>query len=250
MPLHYQKPPLVEALCEVRFVSADDKWDWAIPGMLYEKIKDRFPKRRERHALDISIPINIPIPLGPATHSIERLQFVSADENTIVQIGPELLAVNSLRPHLGWPDLRDTLLQVLAAYRSIAAPAGVAMAAVRYINRVELPLRQGFALERYFAVLPALPEGVQQTVSTFLVHTEVGYEDPPALFRFRFGTTESKSDAAAFMLDYEHLVHGDDAPSFEALPAWLDAGHERIERAFYGSFTSGTHAEIFQEIRS
>lgn len=251
MPLRYQKPPLVEALCEVRFASAPDKqWDWAIPGMLYGKIQDRFPTRRERHALDISIPMGGPIPLGPPTRSIERLQFVSADESTIVQIGPDLLAVNSLRPHLGWPELRDTLLHVLSAYRSIATPTSIAAAAVRYINRVEVPLRQGFALERYFAVLPGLPEGVPQTVSTFLIHTEVGYEDPAALFRFRFGTTESKPDAAAFMLDYEHLVHGDHVPTFDALPAWLDAGHDRIERAFYGSFTSDTHAEIFQEIRS
>lgn len=247
MPLRYQKPPLVEALCEVRFASAPDKqWDWAIPGMLYGKIEDRFPKRRERHALDIAIPLGAPIPLDSPT----RLQFLSADESTIVQIGPELLAVNSLRPHLGWPELRDTLLQVLSAYRSIAAPTSIAAAAVRYINRVEVPLRQGFALERYFAVLPALPEGVPQNVSTFLIHTEGSYDDPAALFRFRFGTTESKPESAAFMLDYEHVVFGEHTPTFDALPAWLDAGHERIERAFYGSFTSTTHAEIFQELRS
>jgi uncharacterized protein (TIGR04255 family) len=244
MSLRYQKPPLVEALCEVRFVSAADKqWDWAIPGMLYERIKERFPTRRERHALEISV--HAPIAIAPPS-----LQFVSADSSTIVQLGPDLLAVNSLRPHLGWADLRDTLLEVLTAYRSIAAPAAIAMAAVRYIDRVELPLRKDFSLKHYFAVLPGLPQGVPQTVSTFLIHTEVGYEDPQALFRFRFGTTESKPDAAAFMLDYEHLVHGDVAPDFDALPRWLDAGHERIERAFYGSFTSATHAEIFQEIHS
>lgn len=249
MALRYQKPPLVEALCEVRFASTEERrWDWAIPGMLYERIQGRFPTRRERHAIDI--PIVGPVPLGTATHSIERLQFVSGDENTMVQVGPDLLAVNSLRPHLGWPELRDTLLDVLAAYRGIAAPSSIAMAAVRYINRVELPLQSGFALERYFQVLPVLPVGVPEEVSTFLIHTEVGYEDPAAIFRFRFGTTESAGQVAAFMLDYEHVSPGSIAPTFDGLRGWLDAGHDRIERAFYGSFTPMTHAEIFQEVRS
>ncbi len=248
MPLRYQKPPLVEALCELRFASDPDRpWDWAVPGLLYDKLRDTFPTRRERHA--IALPLAGPAPLGPATGTIERLQFVSSDENTMVQLAPDLLAVNSLRPHLGWPDLRDTLLDVLAAYQTIAAPTALTMAAVRYINRVEIPLRSGFALERFFAVLPGLPEGVPQNVTTFLMHTEVGYEDPPALFRFRFGTTASAEDMAAFMLDYEHVSPAHDAPKFEALREWLDAGHDRIERAFVGSFTSATHAEIFQELR-
>lgn len=249
MALRYQKPPLVEALCEVRFASTEERrWDWAIPGMLHERIRDRFPTRRERHA--INIPVATPAPLGATAHSIERLQFVASDENTVVQVGPDLLAVNSLRPHLGWTELRDTLLDVLAAYRGIASPSGIAMTAVRYINRVEIPTQSGFALERYFKVLPGLPAGVPKVVTTFMIHTEVEHEAPAAIFRFLFGTTESTDQIAAFMLDYEHVSRESIPPTFDGLRGWLDAGHDRIEQAFYGSFTPMTHAEIFQEIRS
>lgn len=247
MALRYQKPPLVEALCEVRFSSTEQRrWDWAVPGMLYERIRDRFPIRKEHHAIDL--PMTGPVPLGPAAQSIERLQFVSADERTLVQVGPDLLAVNSLRPHLGWSELRDALLDVLAAYRGIASPAAISMAAVRYINKVEIPLRSGFALARYFTVLPGLPASVPEAVSSFLIYTEVGYADPAASFRFRFGTTESTDEIAAFMLDYEHVAVASMAPTFDGLREWLDTGHDRIERAFHGTFTPTTHAEIFQEI--
>lgn len=248
MALRYQKPPLVEALCEVRFASTEGRrWDWTIPGMLYERIQDRFPTRKSRHA--INIPVTTPVPLG-ATASIERLQFVSRDESTVVQVGPDLLAVNSLGQHLGWVELRDTLLDVLATYREIASPSGIAMTAVRYINRVEIPNQSGFALEQYFKVLPGLPAGVPRAVTTFVIHTEVEYEAPAAIFRFLFGTTESKEQSAAFMLDYEHVSRESVPPTFDDLRGWLDAGHDRIELAFYGSFTPMTHAEIFQEIRS
>jgi uncharacterized protein (TIGR04255 family) len=249
MALRYQKPPLIEALCEARFASTDEhRWDWAIPDMLYERIRERFPTRRERHAIDI--PFTGPVPPGLATYPIEYLQFASIDDNTMVQVGPDLLAVNSLHSHSGWPDLRDTLLDVLAAYREIAAPSGIAMAAVRYINRVEIPDVSGFVLERYFKVLPSMPAGAPRDVSAFVIHTEVEYEDPAAIFRFRFGTTESSDQIAAFMLDYEHVSAPSLPPTFATLGGWLDVGHDRIERAFHGSFTPMTHAEIFQEIRS
>ena len=249
MALRYLKPPLIEALCGVWFASTEERrWDWAIPGMLYERIRNRFPTRREQHA--IAIPLAGSAPLGTATHSIERLQFMSGDETTMVQVGPDLLAVNSHRPHLGWPELRNTLLDVLVAYREIAAPPGIAIAAVRYVNRVEIPILSDFALEKYFKVLPGLPAGVPEETSTFLIHTEVGYKDPAAIFRFRFGTTESADQLAAFMLDYEHVSPESTPPTFDGLRGWLDAGHDRIERAFYGTFTPMTHAKIFQEVRS
>jgi uncharacterized protein (TIGR04255 family) len=235
----------VEALCELRFVSEPErKWDWAIPGLLYSRIAPRFPIRQQRHT--ISLPVDGPVAL---TGQGGLAQFVATDGSTMVQVGPDLLAVNSLRPHLGWADLRDTLASVLQAYREIAVPTTISMAAVRYINRVDIPLR-GLTLERYFTVLPGLPDKASSEITKFLIHTEVKYDDPSALFRFRFGPTDSSNDTVAtFLLDYEHISNAD-TPGFEALSAWLDAGHERIETAFYGSFTAFTHTEIFQEIRS
>jgi uncharacterized protein (TIGR04255 family) len=242
MPLRYQKPPLVEALCELRFTSAAERpWDWAVPGLLYSKIAERFPTRRQQQTIEL------PMDGVPPVASM-LAQFVATDESMMVQVGPDLLAVNSLRSHVGWHDLKAMLLDVLRAYREIAAPAGLSGAAVRYINRVEIPIRPGFALEQYFSVLPGRPpEGVPPDVSTFLIHTEAVCDDPAAIFRFRFGTTDSAAEIAAFMLDYEHVAV---AGSFEALSSWLDAGHARIEKAFYSSFTALTHAEIFQEIRN
>ncbi len=251
MALEYRRPPLVEALCELRFASsADRKWDWTIPEMLYEQIRDNFPVRKEHYDIEISIPSTGP--MGAPTRA-KRMQFLTSAGNMMVQVAPDLLAVNSVGSHLGWADLRDTLLGVLERYGDIARPPALAMAAVRYINKVEVLLRPGVALEQYFTVLPILPEGVPREVSTFLMHTEVGYSDPDALFRFRFGSTASpgqQEGVAAFLLDYEHVGHGDRAPSFNGLRAWLDAGHARIEQAFYGSFTPMTHAEVFQEVRS
>jgi hypothetical protein len=38
MPRRYEETPLVEALCEFRFLG-NEAWDWTIPGIVYERIK-------------------------------------------------------------------------------------------------------------------------------------------------------------------------------------------------------------------
>ncbi|MGQ0654564.1 MAG: TIGR04255 family protein [Betaproteobacteria bacterium] len=44
MPKKYKNPPIIEAICEFRF-SETSPWDLTIPGLIYELVKDKFPKR-------------------------------------------------------------------------------------------------------------------------------------------------------------------------------------------------------------
>src|SRR2546425_12443479 len=54
MGRQYLNPPLVEAVCEFRFLP-DTQWDLTIPGLMYEKIQDRFPHKEQRLVSDIEI---------------------------------------------------------------------------------------------------------------------------------------------------------------------------------------------------
>ena len=40
----YRKSPIVEVVCEFRFLPGEP-WDAAIPGLVYSKLADVFPKR-------------------------------------------------------------------------------------------------------------------------------------------------------------------------------------------------------------
>lgn len=244
MALRYQNPPLIEALCELHFESSAERpWDWAIPGMLYDRIGARFPERRERKAITLS-------PFG-SSEVVQGISFVSATGSEVVQVGKDLLVVNSLKPHLGWQSLRDLLSEVLREYRAIAAPRRLQALSVKYINRVSIPLGPDFSIEKYFAVLPGVPQGVPEELTAFFMQSDMEYEEPPAAaFRFRFGTAKNEpgSNSASFLLEYEHAALGANTPSFEDLPGWLDQGHLRIETAFKSSFTPVAHSELFQEI--
>ena len=46
MPKRYNNPPIVEALCEFQF-DEDVPWDLTLIGLIYDKLKDYFPKRQQ-----------------------------------------------------------------------------------------------------------------------------------------------------------------------------------------------------------
>jgi uncharacterized protein (TIGR04255 family) len=47
MGKRYKKPPIVEALFEFQFVPGRE-WDLTIPGLIYKKVKRRFPNRKQQ----------------------------------------------------------------------------------------------------------------------------------------------------------------------------------------------------------
>jgi uncharacterized protein (TIGR04255 family) len=241
MPLRYQKPPLIEALCEFRFESSSAQpWDGAVPGLMYAKLGARYPKRDETVALDLAQPGSLPRP---------RSRFFSPDKARLVQLGPDMLVVNALEPHLGWAGLRDEACRVLSEYREVARPARLRTVILRYINRVDVSSMVDVALEDYFTTLPSVPEGMSAPLSAFSIQAEARYEEPDAALRFNLRTLNGTEDQLSFLVDYEHASLDASAPEFDAVPVWLDAAHSRIELAFYGTFTPACHAEIFQEAR-
>jgi uncharacterized protein (TIGR04255 family) len=252
MARKYEKPPLVEALCEFRF-SADEAWDWTIPGIVYERVKADYPEKRQESVLEV------PLPQGPdgafagVKTGISKMQFFSSDKSSLVQVGPDLLAVNAVpqgpaHPYAGWERFKVEVLRHLAIYREIARPKSLTRVGVRYINRVVVPTGEKFSLERYFRVLPSLPTGLPQVISTILVNIEVPFEEPSGTLRFIFGSASAdEAEKAHFLLDMEMYLSGDQLPAIDAVGDWLDKAHACVEAAFDASFTEETHRDIFKE---
>lgn len=241
MALRYGKPPLIEVVCELRFESSSSHpWDGVVPGLMFAALGDRYPDRREAAAMDVA-------PIGGVPRV--RSQFFSRDGARVVQFGLDTVAVNALTPHLGWGGLRDEACAVLRDYRRVAQPARLKGAVVRYVNRVVLPASADFSLETYFNALPALPFGMSDVVTSFSVQAEARYKNPDASLRFGLRSHDANEGQLTFFVTYEHQALDSGIPEFEDLPAWLDAAHDRIELAFYGTFTGTCHTDVFQEVR-
>src|SRR5262249_1087484 len=134
MSRHYKNSPIIEALCEFQF-EPDSSWDIAIPGIMSERLKDTFPVRRQNKQAAFNIVINS----EPLITTTDRMVLFRKDEKAFLQLAPNLLAINHLKPYPSWDAFLPLIELGFRSYLDIAAPKGIHRIGLRYINRIQFP---------------------------------------------------------------------------------------------------------------
>lgn len=238
----YAKPPILEALCEFRF-EPGPSWDGALPGLFYAEIREDFPKRRERRDVQLGVR-TAEEPMTPQVQGtlVPRMQFLREDEQALIQMAPNLLAVNQLRPYPTWPDFRTMIERALAVYRKVAAPVGFRRIGVRYINRIEVPFPTGaesLEIEDYIRLVPQVPEALPQVFARWGQRTEIPYEDDNGVLALMSGSADDQSEPteARFLLDFDFRTLDPRRVGLDDVMTWVDQAHDHVEAAFEASIT-------------
>ncbi len=228
-------PPIVEALCEFRFVPSDT-WDWTIPGLLYEKIKGEFPERSQFKGLGVQIHLgpNAP-PAADMRTGPERVQLKRSDDSAMVQIGENLLAINHLRPYPDWENFRELILNILQKYRDVTESVPLLeRIGLRYINQIEVP-QDKFETGDYITLEPPLSGSLDKPLSSFYQRYELVQDSPVGVLIHQTGI-QRKKDQTVIMLDLdfgsEDVKHITDT---DGIKTWLDSAHARVLDAFIAS---------------
>jgi uncharacterized protein (TIGR04255 family) len=116
-------------------------------GAEFEKVgsllSTSFPKLEVRRKLATKIEFNE----GKLVTTNEDEGFFglflkSDDDQTIAQFRPNGFTLNRLKPYTGWDSLLPRVLELWDTYVSIAKPEHVSRIALRYINRLDVPVDQ------------------------------------------------------------------------------------------------------------
>jgi|SRR5208282_3999712 len=102
-------------------------------------------------------------------------RFRSADKKSIVQFRRNGFSFNRLKPYPSWDRVFPEACRLWNIYSMISHPEEISRIAVRFINRLQLPL-PNLEFSDYLAAPPLLPQGVPQHLSSFL--TRVVIQDP------------------------------------------------------------------------
>jgi uncharacterized protein (TIGR04255 family) len=221
----YENPPLVEALCQFQFAPGSE-WDMAIPGLLYRRVREQFPERRQQKAIQWVV--------SPAAGEVEttstsdRMQFRSQDGKSLIQVGPDLLVVNALKPYPGWDAFRSMVLSTLTYYREEARPAGIKSLTLRYINRLIFPPTP-VQIEDFMHFYPNVPTALPQTFVGWAQSVNVPLSQEEIL-RLTAGSSDEHPEENVFVLDLEFVAFR--GCSLEDVGLRIDKGHEIIEDAF------------------
>lgn len=242
----YRNPPVIEAVCEFRF-EPGPPWDWTIPGLVYERVKQDFPKKRQQNILEMEARTEGDLFSQVMKGGIARVLFLRDDERALIQVSPDLLAVNQLRPYSNWQSFKAIIERALAVYRDVAAPVGFRRIGLRYINRIEVP-QQSVRVEEYLRSFPQIPPGIPRLMSAWAQRVEIPFEEEGGLLILQAGSIrEEVQTDTAFLLDLDFSTLHAEAVSLDSAVEWLEKAHSAVERVFEACITPKAR-ELFQEV--
>jgi len=215
-------------------------------GHYYDRIKDEFPQKRQLKGVEVSVEVGAGTMAQHIREAGMRMQFIRSDESAMVQVAPNLLVVNQLRPYSSWKDFKASVLHRLADYVAIAEPAGIKRVGLRYINRFEFDEVE-FDFARLFAASPYLPPGLKDIVGPFFLRVEVPKGETDRLL-LTMGTVDPAEESqVAILLDLDHVSLCNLPVEEEVLSAHLDLAHQRVEEAFESCLTAELRERMNRE---
>jgi uncharacterized protein (TIGR04255 family) len=151
-PRHLAKPPIVEAVMDLKFAGVDASLD-----ELQEVLADRFEAgwtRQLTHTYAASFSPSIAA-IAKTSSQLEAIAAVSPDEDQALAVRQDRLSASRIRSYTRWEDLWALLEGDFDDYVRIGKPSSVSRISARFINR----LRSADSLGSYDQVLerPPLP---------------------------------------------------------------------------------------------
>jgi uncharacterized protein (TIGR04255 family) len=177
-PRHLPNAPITEAMIDFR-VKARTAFRPEEFTDLRGRLREQFPHVDEQRGLQATFGITKGQghPTVVQDLGLQGYHFKTLDRKTIAQFRVDGFTFNRLHPYTSWDELFPQAMELWRLYCCISVPDAITRLAVRYINRIVLPLG-GVTFETYLRTAPVIPPELPQYVSSFL--TRVTIHDPTA----------------------------------------------------------------------
>jgi len=172
----FPNAPITEALFDIRIESLDSL---ALSNLeqFHESIKLRFPEKQQRVAFKANIKL---APEGPTTEiptsEPDGYLFRSLATNKIVQARLNGFTFNKLKPYENWQAFKLEAQELWNLYYRIAGPLKITRLALRYINRIDIPLPFN-TFKDYILTLPEVSPALPQALSGFFMQLAIPNPD-------------------------------------------------------------------------
>ncbi len=232
----YENPPIKEVICEFRF-SQTSLWDPTIPGLVFEKLRDKFPIREQGKNVKTELIMDGEQvqPQFQVTLS-EHAVFKNEQQNIIIQVGSHYLAINHVVPYSSWENFMDTISQALTTYIEIAEPNSIDRIELRNINEINLGSELS-NLENYFNFYPSVGNA---TYNSFIVGIQMEFEDDVQKIQMT-------NNDSVIMIDTLYFLGKPKTVNFKQIHDWLEKAHSQNNEAFENSIKQNLR-DTFKEV--
>ena len=173
--LRFSKSPLTEAVIDIR-VEPRDGLELETLADMQRGHEEKYPTRQNRMYLQGEFSTDPESPPAVGNRSQIGYNFVSADGHQIIQAKLDGFTFNRLTPYETWAKFSIEARRWWDIYREVAQPKSVTRLAVRYINRLDLPLPLE-DLTNYLKTVPEISSDLPQGLSAYFMQLQIPYED-------------------------------------------------------------------------
>lgn len=133
IPLRLKKEPLLEAVCEVRFVSEKESVADLLPGLLFKALPEKYPNIVRLPAADIPHAI---AEKDPAFRYAPKIRLEG--DNHSVQIGEHMVSLSNRRPYSGWETFSSNIRELFGALKDTDLAGHLQRLSLKYVDLIEL----------------------------------------------------------------------------------------------------------------
>lgn len=239
----YNKPCILEALCEVQFPTPND-WNAASYGMLMATVKNMgFEQTEELPAFALQVDTR-----GKETRILPPpvlMRYKHADGKKLLHLGPNSFTVNQLAPYTGWHNFKPYIIESLSRLHDALPSIEPSRLVLRYINQFEFTVPQ-IDLTEWFALYPASPN-IGRQKGPFLLRQDFFCAGSDMLTATTGLAYLPSSAGIVILLDLEYHTP-EFAWDFQMVDSILERAHGSLYEAFEACITDKTR-EVLEEVR-
>jgi uncharacterized protein (TIGR04255 family) len=171
----FPNAPIVEAILDINAKMPKGVTPEAL-NKFYDKVKTRFPEKKERRFFKGGIELGSESSTFASQSGTDGFLFESQIDKKIVQARLDGFTFNKLRPYENWKCFREEAYELWNLYCDIAEVKKVTRIALRYINRIEVPLPLG-DFKDYLLITPEVTPQLPQELAHFLLRLVIPNDD-------------------------------------------------------------------------
>ena len=240
-PKFLTNPPIVEALVDFQ---ASIPGNPATFNTLADELRDDFPRKELKHQVEGKIEFKDGKLVEPqiVSSSFVGVRVANKDETIFIHLQPDRFTLNNVKGYIGGDQLIDKALTRWKWLVERTKPEWVSRVALHYINRLDLPLKEGDEFEKYFQSPPSLPKGAPQAISEYLSHvvSQDAQRKAIAIVTQQLMRQHQKGKPITFKVALEVFRTGNFPVDVTALRDILDSLRELKNETFFSLLTEET----------
>lgn len=240
METQYEHAPITEALIDIRVEPLPSSMIQVLED-IHASVKGQYPEKQRRVHLEGRFSGGEEVG-AVARQEVVGFSFRSNAGDQIFQARLDGFTCSRLRPYGKWSELRDQARNLWSIYRKTIGSQKIIRVAVRYVNQIDIPLRE-IDYKDYFLTTPEVSPRLAQGLSGFFMQLQMPQPDFGGMLILTQSTVPpSAPDTNALILDLDVFKEGPEFSSDDEVWELLETLRRRKNEYFEGCLTDKTRA--------